>query len=158
MSLTFSNFSCACHLFCRINFEIVLNTYNFMLTIFRAPKYWDLWLHAFPYSPPLQALFLVLVVVSTLSLIFKPQQVLSKSSYMNLTRTTDSRCVNGATGNAALCNVTQEFYCGMAAMDDYVHNENGRAQCNCPPQCFHTVYDVTSSQALYSDYYLDFMA
>jgi len=68
-----------------------------------------------------------------------------------------SRCVDG-TGNAALCNVTQEFYCGMEAMDEYVHNENGRAQCNCPPQCFNTVYDVTSSQAVYSDYYLDFMA
>jgi len=46
----------------------------------------------------------------------------------------------------------------MEAMDEYVHNENGRAQCNCPPQCFNTVYDVTSSQAVYSDYYLDFMA
>ena len=62
------------------------------------------------------------------------------------------------TGDAPICNVTQEFYCGTEAMDEYVTSQDGRSTCICPPQCFRRSYEITSSEGIYSDYFLNFMA
>ena len=61
-------------------------------------------------------------------------------------------------GDAPLCNVTQEYYCGTEAMNDYVTSEDGRVICDCPPQCFRRSYEISSSESVYSDYFLNFMA
>jgi len=58
-------------------------------------------------------------------------------------------------GDAALCNATEEYYCGMEAREDYIAGED--SECNCPTQCFTRSYDVTSSQGIYSHYFLDFL-
>ena len=62
------------------------------------------------------------------------------------------------TGDAPLCNVTQEFYCGAEALEDYIMDEDGRNKCDCPSQCFKRSYEVTISEAVYSNYFLDFMS
>ena len=62
------------------------------------------------------------------------------------------------TGDAPLCNLTQEFYCGVEALEDFIIDEDGRNKCDCPPQCFKRSYEVTISEAVYSNYFLDFMA
>jgi len=65
-------------------------------------------------------------------------------------------CAAGDAGDAPLCNATEEFYCGSEAKETFISDVD--RQCTCPAQCFTRSYDVTSSQGVYSDYFLDFIA
>jgi len=62
----------------------------------------------------------------------------------------------GEAGDAPLCNATQEYYCGNEAREAYIASQD--TQCKCPTQCFSRTYDAISSQGIYSDYFLDFLA
>jgi len=66
--------------------------------------------------------------------------------------------VDAVAGKAPLCNVTQEFVCGAKALEDYVTSEDGIARCDCPARCFTRSYGVSISQAVFSDYILDYIA